>query len=92
MKAIEAKELLDDLEDWFTKNGLPINVRNGSNEAIAKHICKIAKAYIHEDEPIGVIRGTDYDRCPSCNGVAGQSAYYCKLCGAKLRAGGRERG
>ena len=89
MKAIEAKELLDDLEGWFLKNGLPINARNGSNEAITQHILKIVKAYIHEDEPLGVIRGTDYDRCPSCNGVAGQSAYYCKLCGAKLREGGR---
>ena len=89
MKAIEAKEYLDDLEGWFEKNGLPINVRNGSNDDIAKHILKIAKAYIHEDEPLGVSQGIDYDHCPRCSGIVGQSAFFCKHCGAWLREGGR---
>ena len=88
MRAEEAQELRDDLEDWFRKNGLPINIRKGSNEEIAEHILKIAKAYIHIDQPIGVNQGTDFDHCPRCNGIIGQSAFYCKRCGAMIREGG----
>lgn len=89
MRAPEAQELLEDIEDWFMKNGLPINIRDGINEEVTKHILKVIKPFVHIDEPLGVIRGTDYDRCPRCGGVAGQGAFYCKKCGTWLREGGR---
>lgn len=89
MRAPEAQELLEDIGDWFMKKGLPINIRDGINEEVTKHILKVIKPFVHIDEPLGVIQGTDYDHCPKCNGIAGQSAFYCKLCGAMLREGGR---
>jgi len=89
MRAPEAQELLEDIEDWFMKHGLPINIRDGINEEVTKQILKVIKPFVHIDEPLGVIQGTDYDHCPICNGIVGQSAYYCKLCGAKIREGGR---
>ena len=89
MRAPEAQELLEDIEDWFMKHGLPINIRDGSNEEVTKHMIKVIKPFVHIDEPLGVIQGNDYDHCPICNGIVGQSAYYCKLCGAKIREGGR---
>ena len=89
MRAPEAQELLEDIEDWFMKHGLPINIRDGINEEVTKHILKVIKPFVRIDEPLGVIQGTDYDHCPRCNGIVGQSAYYCKLCGAKIREGGR---
>ncbi len=89
MRAPEAQELLEDIEDWFMKHGLPINIRDGSNEEVTKHMLKVIKPFVHIDEPLGVIQGIDYDHCPICNGIVGQSAYYCKLCGAKIREGGR---
>ena len=89
MRAQEAQELFEDIEGWFMKHGLPINIRDGINEEVAKHILKVIKPFVHIDEPLGVIQGNDYDHCPRCNGIVGQSAYYCKLCGAKIREGGR---
>lgn len=85
MRAPEAQELLEDIEDWFMKNGLPINIRDGSNEEVTKHMLKIMKSMIHIDEPIGTEPGPIYDFCPRCHGVIGESAYYCKKCGAYIR-------
>ena len=85
MKVQEAAALLEDIEKHFEKNGLPVNIRNESNEEITRHICKIVERHIHIDEPLGVTQGQDYDHCPKCWGIIGQSAYYCKSCGAYIR-------
>lgn len=47
---------------------------------------KLAK----KDVAVGVRAGHDkYEYCPACGGVIGQSAFYCKHCGQKIREGGR---
>lgn len=88
MRAQEAEELMDEVWHVICKKGLPINVRTGQNMDAADWVKGILKKQISIDEPIGVVQGTDYDHCPTCNAVVGQSAYYCKRCGAWLREGG----
>lgn len=89
MKPTEARQLLDDLQEHFIKKGLPINIRKGTDEEITNHILKIVEMHIHEDEPLGTTQGVDFDHCPKCWGIIGQSAYYCKTCGAWIRGGGK---
>jgi len=89
MRAQEAEELMDEVWHAICKKGLPINVRTGQNMDAADWVKEILQKQISIDEPIGVVQGNDYDHCPRCNGIVGQSAYYCKLCGAKIREGGR---
>ena len=88
MRAQEAEELMDEVWHAICKKGLPINVRTGQNMDAADWIKEILKKQISIDEPIGVVQGTDYDHCPTCNAVVGQSAFYCKRCGSWLREGG----
>ena len=88
MRAQEAEELMDEVWHAICKKGLPINVRTGQNMDAADWAKEILKKQISIDEPIGAMQGTDYDHCPRCNAVVGQSAYYCKRCGAWLREGG----
>jgi hypothetical protein len=83
------RELLDNLQEHFIKKGLPINIRKGNNEEVANYILKVVESCIHEDEPLGTIPGMGYDHCPRCNAIIGQSAYYCKTCGAWIREGGK---
>lgn len=85
MKAQEKNEVIALIIDKAKKRGIPINVRTGGNDELAEWLEALLEELLPVDEPIGVIRGTDYDRCPRCGGVAGQSAYYCKKCGAWLR-------
>lgn len=89
MRAQEAEELLDEVWHAICKKGLPINVRTGQNMDAADWVKEVLEKHIRIDEPLGVTQGQDYDHCPRCNGIVGQSAYYCKLCGAKIREGGR---
>lgn len=88
MRAQEAEELMDEVWHAICKKGLPINVRTGQNMDAADWAKGVLEKQIKIDEPIGVMQGTDYDHCPRCNAVVGQSAYYCKRCGAWLREGG----
>jgi len=89
MRKEEAQILRHDIQKLIEKKGMPINIRNGGNLIIADWVCQIFDKSVQIDEPLGVIQGNDYDHCPRCNGIVGQSAYYCKLCGAKIREGGR---
>lgn len=42
-----------------------------------------------KDVAVGTRIGHDgYEYCPVCNGTVGQSAFYCKHCGQKIREGG----
>ena len=85
MKAKEAEELKDEIWHAICKCGMPINVRTGQNMDAADWVKDLMEKYIQVDEPLGVIHGIDYDHCPACNGIIGQSAYYCKRCGAWVR-------
>lgn len=86
MRADEAEQLKDEIWHAVCKRGIPINVRVGANLEAADWVMDIMNKYFQIDEPLGVISGGVYDRCPSCDAVVGQSAYYCKKCGAWLRA------
>lgn len=88
MREKEAEELKDDIWHAICKKGIPINVRTGQNMDAADWVKDILEQYIVVDEPMGIVQGVDYDHCPTCNAVVGQSAYYCKKCGCWLREGG----
>lgn len=85
MKAEEAERLKSDIWQAICKKGMPMNIRMGLDQDAADWVKKILEKYIQIDEPVGVIQGSDYDRCPACNSVIGQSAYFCKRCGAYIR-------
>lgn len=85
MRKEEAEALKDEIWHAVCKKGVPINVRVGGNLEAADWIMGIMNDYFQVDEPMGTIHGVDYDHCPNCNGIIGQSAYYCKRCGAYIR-------
>ena len=88
MRQTEAKNLMDDVWHDICRHGLPINARMGQNMEAADWVKGVLEKHIKIDEPIGVVQGADYERCPTCNAVVGQSAFYCKKCGSWLREGG----
>jgi len=88
MKSIEAAALKGDIIYQITTKGIPIDIRNGSNEKIAEWVGKVFDNNVQIDKPLGTVQGTDFDHCPRCNGIIGQSAFYCKRCGARIREGG----
>ena len=89
MKQTEKDNLIAEITRRVTKSGIPINVRMGGNEEAAEWVAGLLNKAIEIDEPIGVKQGIDYDYCPNCGGIIGNSAYYCKTCGSYLREGGR---
>lgn len=88
MKESEAERLKSNIAAQILKKGMPINIRKGSEEELADWFGKILDKNIEIDEPLGVVQGNDYEHCPRCNGIVGQSAFYCKKCGSWLREGG----
>ena len=86
MKQTEATELMDNVYAHICKKGIPINVSNGGNLEAADWLREVLKKCIEIDEPLGTVKAYDYEHCPECNSVIGQSAYYCKICGAYIRA------
>ena len=88
MNKQEAEKLMDDVWHKICKKGIPINIQTGTNMDVADWMKRILEKQISIDEPIGVVQGTDYDHCPRCNAVVGQSAFYCKKCGSWLRERG----
>lgn len=89
MKAKEKNKVIDLITNKAKKRGLPINVRTGNNEELAEWLKGLLEELLPVDEPLGVKMGMEYDFCPACGGTIGQSAYYCKTCGAMIREGGR---
>ena len=85
MRKDEAEKIEDEIWRAVCRKGIPINVRVGGNLEAADWVIGLLEDHIQEDEPMGIIQGTDYDHCPACNAVVGQSAYYCKKCGCYLR-------
>ena len=85
MKQKEAEALKDEIWHAVCRKGIPINVRTGANIEAADWVMDLMNKYFKIDEPLGIIQGVDYDHCPTCNAVVGQSAYYCKKCGCYLR-------
>lgn len=62
-----------------------LELSSSMSDALLK-AAKLAK----KDVAVGVRAGHDkYEYCPVCGGVIGQSAFYCKYCGQKIREGGR---
>jgi len=62
-----------------------LELSSSMSDALLK-AAKLAK----KDVAVGVRAGHDkYEYCPACGGVIGQSAFYCKHCGQKIREGGR---
>jgi len=88
MKTQEAEELKDEIWHTICRKGIPINVRTGQNMDAADWVKGVLEKHIKIDVPKGVVQGADYDHCPTCNAVVGQSAFYCKRCGSWLREGG----
>ena len=85
MRKEEAEELKDEVWHAVCRKGIPINVRVGGNLEAADWVMGLMNEYFPIDEPMGTVQGVDYDNCPKCNGIIGQSAFYCKRCGAYIR-------
>lgn len=85
MRRSERERLVSNIQDHLLKNGMPINVRNGSNEEVAGWVTEVLAKFTEEDKPLGVVMSYYYDLCPKCGGVVGSSAYYCKQCGCYIR-------
>ena len=87
MRAEEKKKAIFRIQERILKHGVPMDAK-AWDDNLAAYIGKMLQEELKEDEPIGVNQGTDFDHCPRCNGIIGQSAYYCKRCGAMIREGG----
>lgn len=85
MRQKEAEKLKDEIWHAVCKKGIPINVRTGMNTDAADWVKDLLDKHIEIDEPLGVVGDSDYERCPICSGIIGQSAYFCKKCGAWVR-------
>lgn len=81
MKKKEAQVLRHDIVTLIEKKGMPINVRDGSNQKIAEWAAGIFEKCVRIDEPLGAAN----DHCPACKKTVGTSGAYCKWCGAFLR-------
>ena len=87
MRAEEKKEAIKKIQERILKHHVPMNAKQWDDD-LADYIGKILQEELQEDEPLGTVQGTDFDHCPRCNGIIGQSAFYCKRCGAMIREGG----
>lgn len=60
---------------------------------LSTEMCDIllkASRIMKKDIAVGTKSHDDgHEYCPVCDGIVGQSAFYCKHCGQKLREGGR---
>lgn len=87
MRAEEKKEAIKRIQERILKHGIPMDAKTWDDN-LAAYIGKMLEEELQEDEPLGTVQGTDFDHCPRCNGIIGQSAFYCKRCGAMIREGG----
>ena len=85
MKRSEAGELLDTIWHKLCKNGIPIDVRNGSNIVVADWFRDMVSKEIEIDKPIGIVEHPDYNACPNCGASVGDKNKFCKICGKLLR-------
>lgn len=87
MKRSEAEQLTESIKQELTEKGIPMNIRNGTNEIIAAYISEIVEKKISIDRPLGTIasRNDVYEYCPTCGATIGNSAVYCKKCGSMIR-------
>lgn len=85
MRAKEKAETVKMIVETVKKRGMPINVQTGSNSDVAEWVGKLLEELLEVDEPKGTIELNGYTACPNCNGIVGQSAYYCKHCGTYIR-------
>ena len=87
MKHEEADKLQEEIWRRIHKKGMPINIRDGSNDDIADWFDNLRDSIIEKyyDEPLGTVRIAGYDGCPKCMGIVGISSYYCKRCGVYIR-------
>ena len=85
MKAQEKQKVIELIATKAKKRGLPLNVRTGGNDDLAEWLKDLMEELMPVDEPMGIVEMKDYTACPECGGAIGQSAYYCKHCGAYLR-------
>lgn len=81
MKKEEAQFIQQNIQKLIEKKGMPVNIRNGSNEEIAKWFGKILDDNAKIDEPLGTVD----NKCPICRHTIGSSGFFCKWCGAMLR-------
>lgn len=86
MKKEEAQILRYDIARLIETKGMPINVRDGGNLIVSNWFCtKVFDKAVQIDEPLGTVPGQEYEHCPVCNGIIGNSAFFCKKCGAYIR-------
>lgn len=71
------------------KTGIPVNVcmdtKAEQKEWLANKLLEVIDLVIENQEPLGTIRGPEYEHCPACSYIIGNSAFYCKHCGAYVR-------
>ena len=84
----DKKELMQTYRDRI-KTGIPINICTAAKaeqkEWLVSKILEAIEKTMEEQEPLGVVQGVDYDHCPTCNAIIGNSAYFCKRCGEYIR-------
>lgn len=84
----DKKDLMQTYRDKI-KTGIPVNVCMGTKaeqkEWLAGKVLEAIEKVIDEQEPLGTVKSGVYDLCPSCGGVIGNSAYFCKKCGEYIR-------
>ena len=85
MNKSEKNTLLMAIWQVVKRDGMPMNVRNGSNTESADWVEEVLDKLIKEEAPIGTIQLEEYEACPVCHSVIGNSALYCKKCGAHIR-------
>lgn len=89
MRKSEKDSLLKNVFDLVKKKGMPMNIRDGSNETIAEWVRDRVDAVAEIEEPTGTETlesgGKFYDACPACRRVVGTSGKYCKWCGQLIR-------
>ena len=85
MRASDKAKMIAKITNKVQKRGIPINMRPGGNAEAAEWVGNLLEELLEVDEPLGVINGKEYNHCPACNGIIGQSAFYCKYCGAYVR-------
>lgn len=91
MRSEEVLDMRIKIRKRIEKKGMPMNIRDGGNQIIADwFVDEIYDYCVDIDKPLGTVQGKDYEMCPKCEAIVGQSAYYCKKCGCWLREGGSE--
>lgn len=79
------EDRLSYLEAHILAYGIPVNIRYGTSQEVIAWMESITEGLKPKEEASGTINLNGMEVCPACHAVIGQSAYYCKRCGRKIR-------